>query len=93
MRQYSLDHASWTPSFAVSAFVFNLRPNDQRPSAERLERPVMLDCGLSEATVPDLTLKTDSCVHFAILNNRYMNAGTKLVRVACFSLRVLDPFI
>ena len=81
MRQYSLNHVPFTPSFAVSTFVFNPRQNDERPSVERLERPVMLDCGLSEATVPDLTLKTDSSVHFVISNNRFMNAGTKQVRV------------
>ena len=92
MRLYFLDHAPWTPSFTVSAFVFNLRQNDERPSAERLERPVMLDCGLSEASVPDLTLKEDSSVHFVISNNRYMNAGTKVVRVIfCLSFGMLGP--
>ncbi|KAF8063358.1 hypothetical protein FPV67DRAFT_239018 [Lyophyllum atratum] len=76
-EMYSLDDTSWTRSFRVYSFVFTPRSDDIRVSAERRMNPTALDCGISEATIPELQLKAGSSIHLYSTNNRFMNAGSK----------------
>jgi hypothetical protein len=74
---YGLPGATWAKSTKIVSLAFNPRGNDTRPSGERLLHPVLLDIGWSEATIPNMTIKTGSAEHYLIFENRYLNRGSQ----------------
>ena len=61
----------------IVSLAFNTRGSDTRSSGERLLHPVLLDIGWSEATIPNVTMKTGSVEHYLIHEHRYMNRGSQ----------------
>lgn len=84
LEKFALGDATWTNAFRVCAFVFNTKGRDQRLSKDRIAHPIVLDCGLAEATAPDLETMRET-IHLILLQNSKMNQGTpKLVSSSLF---------
>ncbi|KAG6877750.1 hypothetical protein C0993_004253 [Termitomyces sp. T159_Od127] len=53
----------------------SLRSPDTRPSQDRINHPIALDCGLAQATL-DLSYREASAIHYSFYNNRMLGAGS-----------------
>ncbi|KAF8621958.1 hypothetical protein AX15_007388 [Amanita polypyramis BW_CC] len=74
---YDLPSATWAKSLRIFSLSFNTKWNDTRPSGERLQHPILLDVGWSEATVPGVTTKPSATKYCQIFENRFMNRGSQ----------------
>ncbi|KAG6831002.1 hypothetical protein H0H87_006575 [Tephrocybe sp. NHM501043] len=81
-RKYNLYDVSWAPASQIYSFAFTIRLPDTRSSEERTKSPILLDCGLAQATLPDATDGTSlryrekSVIHISFYTNRMLSAGS-----------------
>ncbi|KAG6917462.1 hypothetical protein DXG01_002439 [Tephrocybe rancida] len=88
--KYQKGRPSWDNSQENKAFTTSDRPVDhfERGAFEhgrfvqinlwtfdRISRPSVLDCGLAQATIPDLQYLAESATHYRFSNNRMLGAG------------------
>ncbi|GLB42725.1 hypothetical protein LshimejAT787_1201740 [Lyophyllum shimeji] len=93
LEKYSLSDASWTSSLLVYSFVFNTRADDTRHSSVRRTHPIVLDCGISQATIPELHLQGGTSKHLYFTNNKFMNAGGKKLAFQHDTTEELDGMV
>ncbi|KAG6866299.1 hypothetical protein C0991_006395 [Blastosporella zonata] len=74
--KFNLHDVSWAQSAKIYSFAFSVRSADTRPIQDRISHPTLLDCGLAQATIPDLKYSAGSAIHFRFSNNRLLGAGS-----------------
>ncbi|RDB21809.1 hypothetical protein Hypma_010899 [Hypsizygus marmoreus] len=74
--KYGLYAKPLPSSVRICSFVYNTPFKDERPSKDRLTTPILLDCGLAEATIPDLKHKAETSLHFTFSSQAFLNQGS-----------------
>ncbi|KAG6890781.1 hypothetical protein C0995_003211 [Termitomyces sp. Mi166 len=74
-EKFNLHDLSWADSVQIYSFSISLRSPDTRPSQDRINRPIALDCGLAQAAF-DLSYREASAIHYSSYNNRVLGAGS-----------------
>lgn len=83
LKNFGLNDASWTNSFRICSFVFNVFGVDDRYRAQRIANPKVLDVGVSSGCVPDLD-EMEGTTHFSVDNNRCMEGRRTVIITLSF---------
>ncbi|KAG5715204.1 hypothetical protein E4T56_gene3041 [Termitomyces sp. T112] len=73
--KFNLHDLSWADGVKIYSFAISLRSPDTRPSQDRINHPIALDCGLAQATL-DLSYCETSAIHYIFYNHRMLGAGS-----------------
>ncbi|KAG6884830.1 hypothetical protein C0992_005732, partial [Termitomyces sp. T32_za158] len=74
-RKFNVHDSSWADVVQICSFTMTLRSPDTRPSQDRIDRPIPLDCGIAQATL-NLSYREASATHYSFYNNRMLGAGS-----------------
>lgn len=90
-QKFYVHDSSWTDLVQIFSFAMSLRSPDTRPSQDRIDHPIALDCGLAQASL-DLSYHEASATHYSFYNNRMLGAGSpKLVNENYFCFLHCHP--